>query len=364
MTLLKKLSFPSLCLLIGLSSCDPDDNGNQLAKDDAKAAIEDFNATTVSDLQELSGSTGVIALQDLTDLTSLDDPFGRIGTEKKDIKAFFQKKGKEFRSIFVPGKAIDGGRVQADTLNDPFDYQANLGIYSWNPQLGTEGEFERTGNSTIIEIHFPTEGSLTNNAELRLTAYEEVEFYDAESDELSYQPTLITASLKVDGTVVSSLDFDASFDEAGFPVTANINFVVNDFTMNLGFDGTAATSSVLNASLLHSGETIVATSVTVKYLDSSKSNESLSTIEGFVQFKNLKVQGDIDVKASDATEDLNEVVHLSLYKDNSKVGDIVFVDEDGSYIAYLKYADGTQEKLETILQPVVDEVDALVDSLD
>lgn len=362
---LKKFFIPLSCLIIGLAftSCDKHEDTSQLSKDDAKAAIDDFSATTVNDLQELSGSAGVQAIQDLSSLTTLDDPFGRIGTEKKDIKAFFQKKGKEFKSIFVPGKAIHGGRAQADTLNTPFDYQANLGVYAWNPLLGMEGEFERTANSNIIKIQFPTEGSSTNNAELQLSAYEEVELYNAEWDEVSYQPTLITAALLVDGVQAASLDYDASWDGTGFPVTIKVILVVNDFTMSVSFDDTGSTSTTVSTSLLHNDETIVASSVTIQYSDASKSSESLSLVEGFVQFKNLKVQGNIDVKASDETEDLNSVIHLSLFKDNSKVGDIVFVDENGAYIAYIQYADGTQEKLETVLQPVIDEVDALVDGL-
>jgi hypothetical protein len=105
--------------------------------------------------------------------------------------------------------------------------------------------------------------------------------------------------------------------------------------------------------------------VIVRYDDSSKSEESLTQIEGYVQFRNLKLQGHIDVTASGEQEvDWNDVFHLALYNEDQKLGDIVLVIENEEPVPYLEYADGSKEKLETVLQPVVDEVRELTEDLD
>lgn len=360
----KLVSVAALSILISISSCKDDDkNANQLSKDEAKSTLTQFNTTAVSDLQSLTDATGMQAVQDLVDLTETDDPFvGRMGgTDKKKIKHFFQKKGRDFKTIFAANKAVAGR-----TANDEaFDFEANLGIYEWNPSLGEAGAFEKTVESEIIEIQFPTEGSTTNNATLQLTAYSEIEVYDEEWEEYSYQPELLTAFLFVNEVKVVSLHLESAWDELGFPLTVDITLSIDEFTLDVAFDDSGSTTSSLNVSLLRNTETVVATSVTVKYGDDSKSEESLKTIDGFVQIKNLKLQGDINVEAADAAEvDWNDIINLALYSDNKKLGDVVFVDEDGEFIAYLQYADGTKEKLDTILQPVLDELDELESELD
>ncbi|HYC84063.1 MAG TPA: hypothetical protein VEB86_02530, partial [Chryseosolibacter sp.] len=180
----KLLLIPALALLLCLSSCN-DDESSGLSKTDAKAEIAEFNATATQDLQALADADGVQALASLSDLTTVDDPFGRSTTDQKKVRAFLHKKGAQFRSIFR--QSTTSGRIRG---SEPFDYDGNKGIYEWN---NVDSIFVKTGTSTIIVVRFPTEGSSTNNAELRLNAYEEVEVYDEELEEYSYEPSLIDA---------------------------------------------------------------------------------------------------------------------------------------------------------------------------
>lgn len=344
----------ALFALLGLSACQDDTPANQLSKTEAKDAIADFNSTAASDLQALSGSTGTAALQELFDLIDVDDPFGRIGiTDREQLKVFFKNKGRAFKTIFVPTKAINGRIANVGG----FDFEAHKGIYTWNAQLAI---FEKTGVSSIIIIQFPTEGSLNNNAELQLKAFSEMEIYDEEWQEYSYLPTEILAELYVGESKVASLDFEAAWDDVGFPISVDITLAINDFTFQLSLDTSGLTSSTLSLSFTRGEETIIAASITVKYGNQSKSEESLEKIEGFVQFKNLTLKGNVNILAADANEvNWNDVFNLSLYSNDKKLGDIVFVDVDGELIPYVKYADGSKEKLETVLQPVIDEIDNL-----
>lgn len=349
----------ALALALTFTSCNNDDEkSSQLSKQDAKAKLATFNSDASQDLQDLADADGVKAMQDFFDLTAIDEPLdGRLASDKKRLRAFLHDKGLEFKSVFVPAGTIKG-RTEAE---EPFDFDGNKGIYSWNEEIQ---QFEYQDGSTNIEILFPTEGAETNNAKLQITAYDEQLVEDPEFGDVYYQPTLIKANLFVSEVKKASLDLSIDFDDLGFPTSAEIELMVSPFTASLSFDVSGSTSSTLSFSMLHNTETLVATSVTVKYADSSKSEESLTSIEGFAQIKNVKLQGSIDAQGGNGESvDFNDFVKLALYADNVKVGDIVFETENASEVAYVKYADGSKEKLEEVLQPVVDELDALSDSL-
>jgi hypothetical protein len=351
----KLLSIAFLGVILGLASCNDDDSGGNLSKDQAKTELNKFNSEAVTDLQELSNADGLSAVKDLLNLVDTDDPFSRIGTDKKSIKTFFREKGKDFKTIIIP-KSFNG-RVHEDA----YDYASKKGIYTWNP---SNGVFEKTGESSIISILFPTENSETNNAELKITAYTEMEFYDEDIEESYYNPVILKASLLVDATEVASIDYHIEWSEDGFPTSADVTVFVTPFTASISFSGTATTSS-LSTSLKKGSKVIIATSVTVKYDNETKDGESLNKIEGYVQFQSLKVQGSIDVKAADASQsgDPNDYIHLSLYADGKKVGNIVFVsetvDDFEEYVAYIEYNDGSKAKLADELKPVLDEIEAL-----
>jgi len=358
MTLTQKtLSIFSFSLLVALSACNKDDDQvNQPSKEDAKTKISKFNTDAKTDLQDLSSAEGFKAVKDFFDLTSSDDPFGRAA--EQNSKYFFRDKGKEFRSVFATAKAATG-RTQGD---EPFDFEAHTGVYAWNSE---NEEFERTADASTIRIQFPSEGSATNDAELKLSAYSEVEVYDEENQEYFYQPEELKAELFVSNEKLAALSLEITWDDYGFPLTADISALAKPFTINVGFDVANSTTSTLAIALLRDQTTLVSTQVTATYKDNTKSEESLKKIDGFVQVRNLKVEGTIDVEAANHSEvNWNDIVKLALKADNEKIGDIVIVDENEKPVAYLQYADGSKEKLETVLKPVLDEVDALRDDLE
>src|SRR5687767_12756770 len=123
------LSIGVLAMILGLSACnkDEDESASQFSKTEAQTKINEFNATATKDLQDLTDADGIEAIKDLFDLTEVDDPFGRIGSDKKKIKEFFRGKGREFKSIFVK-ENITSGRTNGD---QPFDFNANKGVYTW-----------------------------------------------------------------------------------------------------------------------------------------------------------------------------------------------------------------------------------------
>ena len=356
--IVKPLSIGSLSVFLLLASCGKDDeNPNSLSPTEAKTTLSTFNTSAKSDLQALANAEGVKAMQDFFDLTSLDDPFGRMQADKKGIKQFLRARGKRFDAVFNPGAV--NGRTERST---PFNYDQKKGIYEWS---ASEEQFIKTGTSDIIIVRFPASGSTTNNAELQLLGYRDVAVYDDFFEEYFYEPTFIKAKVFVGGSQKASLDLSVTYDDTGFPKHANIALSFVPFTSTLVFDTSGATSSTLSFSLLKDQETLISTSIAVKYKDSSKSYESMTTVEGHIQLKNLKLKGSIDVQAANAeVVDWNKVLSLALYTEtDKKIGDIVMVEETDGPVAYLKYRDGSKEKLETVFKPVIDELEDLFESL-
>ena len=353
----KLLSLAILIAILGLASCSNKDSESKLSKDEAKSQINDFNSSAVNDLQAISETDGLTALKQIASLTDTDDPFAgnaRAKGDKRKVKEVVRETSKKFRKLFVSSSAM--GRTKGD---EAFIFADHLGVYQWNAQ---EEIFTGPTESEIdaIQIFFPaSEEATSNNAELRITKYSEVAFEDY------FEPETLKASVFIDEVEVVSLDFDVEWSQDEFPVKADITFSVKPYSVTVHFDDTSTSESSFSASLKKDQETIIAASVTAKYTNNSKTEENLSKVEGFVQLKNLKVQGYVDVKEVDASEsgDPNDFIHLALYSNNSKVGDIVFVSEevdgDTEFVPYLQYNDGSKEKLEDVLKDVVDEIDEL-----
>src|SRR4051812_43539532 len=113
----KLLSIAILSAIIGLSSCNhDDDSGSKLSKDEAKGKLDGFNASAVTDLQSISDADGLTAVKDFFNLVDTDDPFSRIGTDKESFKKFFREKGQEFKSVFTLQSS------NARTQDDAFDF--------------------------------------------------------------------------------------------------------------------------------------------------------------------------------------------------------------------------------------------------
>jgi hypothetical protein len=360
----KLLTLLTLVFILGLAACNKDEEepSGTLSKTEAKAKINEFSSEATQELQDLSSSEGLKGIVDLSSFMESDDPFGgRSGTDKKKLKAFLRKKGNAFRRI-VDSKYLGAGRSKEDA----FDFDAHTGVYSWSV---TEEIWSRTADSNIIEMQFPSEGSTSNNAKLLLETYEETGFYDEELDETIYEPTVLEASLLVDGTEIASLDFDIDWSEDGTPIAANLNATVVPFSGSVQFDITANDKNTLSATLKRDDKTLFSTSVDVLYSDPGKSDEDIKTVSGHIQFISLKLKGSIDVEGMDASQDgnLNDFVLLELLADERKVGNIIFETEeiDGmeEAVAYIEYADGTKEKLEDVLKPVTDELEEIEEDI-
>ena len=345
------LSLFLLAVMLGVSSCG-DDEAGKASKEEVKAAFQSANDQISNDLNAFSTSSGYEAMNQLSVLTDGSNPFGRKSSRKREQVIENLKAGVYAIRGMLKHSAANA-RMKSD---EPFNFNENKGVYEWNSQ---EEAFVFAGESEIIEIWFPTEGSATNNAEFRMTAYEEE--LTPNGDEL-YSPTLIKASIFVDETKELELDAEVEYGDDDQPVKGDVYYFVNPFALEISFDDTKSKSSSFSESLSKSGNVLIGFGATVNYQDASKEESSVSSASGYVQLADLKFVGNIKAPESSSSGDINDFVTITI-KLKGKAGGKIILEQDeitGEIVALVKYTDGSTEPLEDLLQDLSFEIEDML----
>lgn len=358
---MKKLFPLSLLALIFITSCGPDDSDQtpivDLTSEEASAKIVATGQLAADDVVSMVESDGVNALLSFAELFADFDQFSARTDKKNWVKAKFDIISNYF--VYGPASRIDEGEFSFDDIK---------GVYNWN--FETE-EFDRADDSGFFIVNFPSEGSTTNDGELKITDLQFVTI--TQTDEFgSYEeeyPTVIDGTLKVDGETYISLSASANWSSDGFPEKASVDLLVSPFNFLLEFDDTNSQSSSVSASLSKDGVTLMGVDVNVAF--ESLDKEEPTDIEGFVQYSNIKLSGSIDIVGYDENAydengefiegfDGNEYIKLEVLIDDIKVGDISVEDD----ILYIVYLDGTKEILEEILEDVIDDIEKALEEFE
>lgn len=342
------LSFFLLGTAAILSSCGDDEPG-KASKSEVKTAIQSANSQISTDLNSFTTSSGYAAMNELSTLTNQSNPFGRKSARKREQAIENVKAG-----VYAIRGVLTHSTQNSVIGDEPFDFNANKGVYEWNPELEA---FDRTGNSDIVVILFPTEGSTTNNAEFRLTAYEEIATPDGDE---AYSPTLIMASIEIDGTKELELNAEVQYGDNDEPVKGDIYYFVNPFALEVSFDDTKAKSSSFSESLTKSGNVLIGFGATVNFSDASKSEDAVSSATAYMQMGEVKFV--MTGKMSASADDINDVVKITVKVGNKEGGNVVLEQDatTGEFIPYIKYADGSTELLSDLVQDLVQELETLL----
>lgn len=334
-------------------SCSSDEQTvTPISAQEANTHIATFNDKASSDVQELIHSTGLNGLNDLFELTNVDDPFGRRGFAQQPVQAWFRTKAHAFREIFVSSHFKDG-RNQSE----PFNFLQRKGVYTWSPK---DQAFLKKAESDVIMIEYPAGTSATNNAVLIISDYYETKVFDQTLQSETYQPERIVASLSIDDTEQVALNLFMKWDTNGFPVRANVIFTVKPFQTTIQFDVGNEKMNALGIQIKRNAISLFSSNLTVRYSDQRKSQESITKVEGYVKFHEVKLEGEINVEATrKADVNWDEIIQLSLYHDERKLGDVVMIEDANGAEAFLKYNDGTTERLETVMMPFIDQFNEL-----
>ena len=347
---MKKLLTLVIPILFLLGSCSSEDEpGNGTGSEEASAMIHSTTSQASEDITELADSEGVQSLVHLFDLIESSSVVnGRTNQQK-----WTNERIKVIAQYFIKGPAARVG------VNNENSLASIAGLYEWN--FDTE-DFDYTESDFFI-VRFPTEGSSANNAEFKITALEMVTL----TDEFGYDeelPSLIEAYLKVSDVTLASLSLDVDWSDSALPEKAEISLFLLPFEFTIGFDGTFELNSSLLVFAKKNEEVIVAIDVDVEFQSADKEIPVLIT--GNVQYRQLKIDGNIDINSIGIDGDPNDFINLALYSGEDKIGDIVFVLEEvepgyNDYVAYVQYSDGTLENLEDLLEPVFEEIELLLE---
>jgi hypothetical protein len=349
------LSILLIPALFVVSSCG-DDEVAKASKDEVRAAFQSANTQISDDLEDFSSSSGYGAMNQLSILTDESNPFGRKSSRKREQVMENIKAG-----VYAIRGILKHSTAQARINGDePFNFNANKGVYEWDFE---EEAFVPAGESEIIEIWFPTEGSATNDAEFRMTAYEEE--LTPNGDE-QYSPTLIKASIFVDETKELELDAEVEYGTDDQPVKGDVYYFVNPFALEISFDDTNAKSSSFSESLSKSGKVLIGIGATVNFQDASKNEEDIKSISGHFQLLDIKFV--INAKApqsSSGSGDINDFVTITIKVKNKVGGKIILEGDETSsgdfpYVPYVKYNDGSTEPLDNLLQDLSFEIEDMV----
>lgn len=348
----KSLIYLFSALIIFMSSCDEKEVETQgMKSDDAKVAIQTVSEDLAVDLIDLTQSKGIIGVKSLFSLIVGIDPFtgGRTEINKEEYLLILKEKANALRIIFSPEKSIKGKMEEGLFL-----FEENKGEYDWN---FIEEQFVKVAASEFIILNFPSQGSETLNATLRITNYEEMVMVDEFGE--YYAPTSIEGDLTIDNNLVVDLKFELSYDDMSEPSEGSLYLFLSPFTLQYQFVN-ASDKILLTASIAKGDEVIVDIDLEATIID-EEGFTTISGVNGSVQYRDVKVAGSLKYTES---ENPNDFIDLKIYVNDQLLGEVVFVEEadefseDGmEFYPYIRYSDGSRERLEDVFEPVIIEVE-------
>jgi len=332
-----------------------------------KQTLDELVNVIGADLNELSDSEGVKAINTLMDLFELDDPIGDIfksqavsnedASPPATVPTTFMK---QIRSGLKSVVSSAGGGNGFDNLTGTYTWESS--VMRWSVKAGDPPD--------RIIINFPTEGSSENNAVLTISDFEEEMFVDDWGYgflDTTYQPTKIVADLVVNDTRYIDLSFASSWSDSGIPASLNASLTIKPVTLSLNFSDNGALISV-DASLSINESVAMSVNLEVEYTVETQewgSVEVVSGISGFIHYATVKLAGGIDIEALEnieqepTLEEINQYINLALYNygDGSKIADIKITEGTEDIEIQLVFTDGSIEPADKYLGPVLDKIE-------
>lgn len=345
---------------------DKDDKPKEITATEAKTELRNASQTISADMTEMMDTPAMVSLDFLA--TLMDN-----GDWKSSVKNLAFNSGKlhlsKVKSAFRKN-AADRGE------NEVGDY----GVYRFNFVID---DFELVQSSTTkLEIIFPADEaayySQQNNAELLVDnlTYKTITYTDTYWDDWNqtwvtetYEeviPLTANASLEIDGSILLTMTYAATYDDSGFPTSMSAGMIMAPYELTTSFSGSGTNYNTL-LTFKQGGNVLIAYDVALVY---TSDMEGIQKFSGSYTVSPLKIQGWINVSAIEEHMEtvennqgsynltyLNsqldmELVHVAL---NAKIGDIefrMFTDTEWNEtypVLAVIYSDGTYEWLDTIV---------------
>ncbi|MCV9386137.1 hypothetical protein [Reichenbachiella ulvae] len=338
---MKKIILSLSAVALMFSACQEEDKVKELSQEEARVAISETTSDIESDVIDMVESEGAMALLDMTDFFY-----------SQNILQFSAGEGEINAKEYLQNARSIGQKFSVNSRLKETDptFEEAKGVYEWDVELQ---DFKLTSTDVdYVEFRFPSEGSQTNNASLFI--YNLVESGDVVLE--------LEAELKLDGELMASLNLNAAYAAgAEDPNKITLDLFVKPFHYSLDVDDSQAKSSSIAFEITRGDESIAHFNVGVDF--KSEMKEFPNFIEGSVGYGKMKVKGSIDVAGMEAAADdnVNDYIDMKLYHDGDFVGDLEIVfTTDGDLDVFVVYADDSSESLVDLLQPTLDEIEAII----
>jgi hypothetical protein len=337
---LKSLLYVIVAILfVGLSSCGSDGPGS-MNQGQAQAAFSSVNENLAASLDELANAPGAEALNSFAGVAGSIAPFGKVSYRHKEIREQAKLSLTTLRSM------VHFGANGVPQQEGPFIFDDHKGKYYWNPNTET---FDMDGESTVIQMYYPTEGSETNNAEFKLSGYTETLVGD------EYNPTFIDATVLVDGDIQAELDLEASYNNETYePEFIDLSISLTPFTWSVKLDDRPSTTTSVSESLSKSGTALIGVGLKVTYNNGDKSEENINKISGYVQLMRIKFVASLEVANLQSPDDFSIAIKI----DGKDAGDVVLEGENMEPV--IKYNNGETDSLEEVFADLAAQLEGLL----
>jgi len=348
----KKISAILLAVsIVGFISCNKEEE--KVPLEESKANVENLEASIEEDMDMTLDNMGMTALMTYMECMNQDDPFFSIS--KKSTTPEIEK----------PSDLLTKGLLFPQS-GEPTDISDYYGTYTWNAANEGWVIVQNDPDDKIVFV-FPLDstGSTTNNVTINVYSYTETVITvtdDYWGDEDYYRPTSLHADLLISGEKYVEIQGTATWDEEADIDDVNGTLFLKPYTVSLGLNQ-ESTSAGVEVVLSEGSSRIMSAGLTISFATDEK--DSVTTASGYIQYREVKLAGDIDVGQMDGIEgdptadQMNEYISLSLYNypQGSKFADIEFDYTDQQKLtAYIVYPDDTRVDAMPILENIISSV--------
>ncbi|MEE4198213.1 MAG: hypothetical protein V2I54_11250 [Bacteroidales bacterium] len=288
---MKKILAMMLMMASVLFFACSDDDDDTLTPEQAKAELEQVSTDMSNYMTEMESADGMEALNALM---AKPYPF----TEVKSTN--YSSILKDIQKYLLPANYVElKSKEKSSAEVDRFDFDHWAGTYEWDAEH--EMWVPDFGNpADKIIIHYPTEGSTTNNATLTIHTYEDTEI--TETDDYGtytwYEPTHIVADLYVGDVKVVDITMNATWyttgELAGEPSDMDVSVYLIPFEFTMDFNH-AEYSAGVSAAILYENSQIFSAGLSALF-GTGGMDDTPETISGYLQMLKVKIDASLNVK--------------------------------------------------------------------
>lgn len=332
-------------------SCERNEDPKPLTKEEAQQVLNSTNisvSTMASNVMESSGLAGIQSLMELPGLPFEVNLLFASATTDMSVSI----NPKIMMGFMLPEKLKSSSMVSQQRLILP----QHAGTYTWNPS--TRAWIYTSNLTNKIVIKYPKSGSQTNNCVFTIHSYSDFQI------NINGKPEFLVSSMKVDlyvnNTLAFDLDFNATYNQDGDPITviAQINLVPYSASINFSATTIQTTTEMrLIAQIREGNRSLISGDVTLSFKTTSSvingtnyNDEVLTRLTGWVQVDELKANINVNAETlfevnEPTSSHFNDAIRITLhqYPSNAKIADVRFVEDAEMEISIvLQFADGSQ----------------------